>query len=375
MYSEPEIVTSKNSTSRSYVKVYIDGKRHRFYNGKQIGIVCNPNHSKTINDRDRALTHLCYNLKKKLEQGWSPQMTNKLPLIQDTVVPSVLKTFETLQSEISNENLSVVYDRDLTSLCNHFKSFCLTENIASIPITELSSDHIQLFLKRYNSSATNYMNKRRALSALFNRISHLQENPVCETRKMKQFAHLNIPYKQGQLKTVLNYLQENHHELFICCLLMYGCLLRPHQEIRLLKRSSFNEEIKSIALSGNQNKGKRIRVVLIPEYVRKELLSRSMSDLPAEANIFSGRTTAYNMSYFSTAWARIKEQLCKDGIIGENHTLYSFRHTAAINMYLKTKDPYKIQQAFGHSSLKVTLTYLRNLGLVIDSSIDDLPDL
>jgi integrase len=61
-------------------------------------------------------------------------------------------------------------------------------------------------------------------------------------------------------------------------------------------------------------------------------------------------------------------------MITTDHTLYSFRHTAAVNMYLKTKDPYKIQQAFGHSSLRVTLTYLRNLGLVVDASLEDLPE-
>jgi len=42
-----------------------------------------------------------------------------------------------------------------------------------------------------------------------------------------------------------------------------------------------------------------------------------------------------------------------------NQTLYSFRHTGAIQVYEKTGSLTKLQQVMGHSSLQVSLTYLR----------------
>ena len=45
----------------------------------------------------------------------------------------------------------------------------------------------------------------------------------------------------------------------------------------------------------------------------------------------------------------------------QDQTLYSFRHTGAINIYKRTASLTKLQQALGHSSLNVSLTYLRGL--------------
>lgn len=118
-----------------------------------------------------------------------------------------------------------------------------------------------------------------------------------------------------------------------------------------------------------------MRTVHVPDYVREELMRFNINKLDDGTNIFSLIPTPFNECYFNTAWSRVKEVLLKKGVISKDHTLYSFRHTAAVNMYMKTRDPYKIQQAFGHSSLGVTLTYLRNLGMVTNSSIDDLPEL
>jgi len=42
-------------------------------------------------------------------------------------------------------------------------------------------------------------------------------------------------------------------------------------------------------------------------------------------------------------------------------TLYSFRHSGAIEIYKRTGSLSKLQKASGHSSLAVSLTYLRGL--------------
>jgi len=286
--------------------------------------------------------------------------------------------FTSLLTDTGNENLSDLYKRDLAALVNHFLEYLKRSQLGGLPIADIGPESAKEFLNQFKSSATNYMNRRRPLSSLFSRLvsmGRLAVNPVKGTGKMKQSAYLNVPYKKEQLHTVLDEVRKSREQLYLCCLLMYGCLLRPHQEIRLLKRGAFNDDLTMISLSGKQNKSRRIRSVHVPRYVRDVLIEQKVDHLDDGMNIFSSSVSGYNMSYFNTTWTRIKEKLMNQGVISQHHTLYSFRHTAAVNMYLKTKDPYKIQQAFGHSSLRVTLQYLRNLGLVVDSSIDDLPDL
>ena len=55
-----------------------------------------------------------------------------------------------------------------------------------------------------------------------------------------------------------------------------------------------------------------------------------------------------------------------------NQTLYSFRHTGAIKVFEKTGSLLKLQQVMGHSDMKVSLTYLRNLE-VKQLDVEDLP--
>ena len=45
----------------------------------------------------------------------------------------------------------------------------------------------------------------------------------------------------------------------------------------------------------------------------------------------------------------------------EGRTLYSFRNSSAIELFKRTGSLQKLQQAMGHSSLKVSLIYLRGL--------------
>ena len=63
-------------------------------------------------------------------------------------------------------------------------------------------------------------------------------------------------------------------------------------------------------------------------------------------------------------------------MIKPNQTLYSFRHTAAVNVYHKTKDVHILQQLLGHSDMIVTLIYLRGLGeLNSDKLREVMPEL
>jgi len=45
----------------------------------------------------------------------------------------------------------------------------------------------------------------------------------------------------------------------------------------------------------------------------------------------------------------------------QDQTIYSFRHSGAIETYKRTGSLSKLQKAMGHSSLAVSLTYLRGL--------------
>ena len=58
--------------------------------------------------------------------------------------------------------------------------------------------------------------------------------------------------------------------------------------------------------------------------------------------------------------------------VNESITLYSFRHSGAIEIFKRTGSITKLQKAMGHSSINVSLTYLRGLEIA-ELKEEDMP--
>jgi integrase len=58
--------------------------------------------------------------------------------------------------------------------------------------------------------------------------------------------------------------------------------------------------------------------------------------------------------------------------LNNNTTLYSFRHSGAIEIFKRTGSLTKLQKAMGHSSINVSLTYLRGLEIA-ELTVEDMP--
>ena len=80
--------------------------------------------------------------------------------------------------------------------------------------------------------------------------------------------------------------------------------------------------------------------------------------------------TVHERDYFKNRWADYKRQT---DLVEKNQTIYSFRHTGAIQVFEKTGSLQKLQQVMGHSDMKVSLTYLRGLE-VKQLEVEDLPN-
>lgn len=363
MYTEPKIFTSNDLKKRSYIIFYLYGMRIRIYNGHCLGKKINPNYATTIDDRHRLLNELLFEIKTALKNNTFK--VEKSEDIKPTPKPSP-STFGLLTEALNKKlqsDLSNSYKTDLQGIYNHFIEF-LSEEEKAGEIGSISLPRIEEFLSRYSSSGTYYMNKRRTLGVLFSSIGKSLQMPLnvireTETRRTK--ATLHKIYDKDQMKKILAYLKEHHNNLYLCCLLSYGCFLRPHQEVRNLKFGHFKKDFTEIHLAGNENKGKSVRVVFVPDYVQVEFKTR-VTGLKPDSNIFSLTTEPLNVSYFNTAWSRMWAKMNKEGLIEKQQTIYSFRHTAAVDVFRRTKDVYLLQKLLGHSTIVVTLKYLRGLG-------------
>jgi len=369
VYTTPQISANDNLASRSYVYFYYNKKHYKFYNGNKLNLPIFPNHAKTIKERAKLLHKLQQEYTKALNNNWSPTASPFLDEVLSTQVAFSRVLEEKLQSPYSK-----FYKRDLKTVCEQFLN-SLSKDFLEMNINELPNSAIEAFLNQFKSSGRHYMNKRRSVSIFFSELLRkdlIGKNPVTNTPKQKAKAKLHEIYKDGQLNNVLGYLKEHHYNLYLCALITYGCLLRPHQEVRFLTKKHLSEDFNKFNLSGTENKSGRVRTVFIPEYL-KEVLSKRLANIKdLNANIFTLNSEPFNDDYFKTQWSRAKTQMLKKGLITKNQTLYSFRHTAVVNVYRKSKDISILQQLLGHSNMVVTLKYLRGLG---EATNDDLKNI
>ena len=239
----------------------------------------------------------------------------------------------------------------------------LSRKIKDITSNKIDESVIYKVLKEEYSN-TSFNTLRRHLNVLFNKAKDLgmELHPLNKIKSKRAEAVLHRPIKNlpGLLKQIYFY----NKKLHLCCLLTYGCLLRPHREIRLLKWSDINQDQSYVFLAGESTKNKQNRKVPIPKYIKDYLGVGNSNNY-----IFSNTHKPPNKDYFKIPWRRFKQQNTN---IQQGVTIYSFRHSGAIEIFKRTGSITKLQKAMGHSSINVSLNYLRGLE-VPELKEEDMP--
>jgi len=347
----PKVVSGRDK--KVYLDLKIGSKRMRLSNGSKFSIELFPN-SYPENERINQANILAAQVYAKLLAGESPQIKNEQGVLDSQ--PDLYYIKEALNRKL-REGFSKHYNKALKL------AYLRIEACTKFGV--VNEKTIERALEGYENN-TSYNTLRRNMNILCRYAVKLgmRNNPVNSIGRKREKAKLNKPI--GDVPALLKEIRSYNENLYLCCLLTYGCLLRPHREVRELKWSDFTDDLSYIRLSGDRNKSGRNRIVPVPSYV-KEKLDRKDGHL----NIFSGTEQAFHPDYFKGLWSGFKR---RSELLEANQTLYSFRHTGAIDIYKRTGSIEKLKAAMGHSSVMVSLTYLRGLD-VAELKEEDMPSL
>ena len=355
---------TKNSKARYLVCIWYNQRRFRYSSGNAIGIKLYPNQY-PLEEREEKANLLLSAFSLEIEKGWRPE-NNKL---NSNILPSVVQVCEKVYKHKLKLSYSDSYLSDLNRTLKLWKQFCTKQKISNSSIEELRISQIREFLFEYSSSSQSIANLKRNISALLK--EEVESHGI-----VLNFGRIKLPKAPQQLhkpiddvSALLSDINAFNTNLYLCCLMTYTMLLRPHREVRCLSFRDFNEDFTQVSLSGAKVKSKRNRVLPVPKVVRDEVLERFKGN--RKDNVFTLNEAPYNRDYFKTLWSRYKNQ---SRLLEQDQTLYSFRHTGAIKVFEKTGSLQKLQQVMGHSDMKVSLTYLRGLE-VKQLDVEDLPNL
>ena len=346
----PKVHLDQNQ--KVFISFFINTKRIRIYNGKRIGSETNPN-SFPINQRKEIGNLLAAEVYSYVNNGGLLSSYRTKEIISGDITDKAYLT-RALNSKL---------DGDLSPKYKSMLRFVYDGLVPYLNNEKLASKGIKSYLGKYELGVS-YNTIKRHLNVLVNEARSLgmQSNPMESIKAKKSKAKLHKPY--SNIKEILDEVRLFNNNLYLCCLMTYGCLLRPHREIRELTWKDFSDDFSFIHLSGNRNKSGRNRIVPVPSYVRDILVKGERDN-----NIFSSKPQPLNQDYFKTLWSRFKRQ---SNILEQGQTLYSFRHSGAIEIFKRTGSITKLQKAMGHSSINVSLTYLRGLEIA-ELKEEDMP--
>ena len=279
-------VTIGQDKKQVFINVYYNNKRYRFWNGKAIEIelrcIENP-----------MLLKAAFEL--KLRDGWRPHPKKKKEKeVPVTVIQALQLGVKTKKAQGCSER----FIKDAKRIVILWKRYESEQHLNNLTLDKLQPSHIRNFLVRPNWSAKTQRTVKSTLSPL---LAEFKPHLIQSVKLKKPTSKLHKPF--DNITEILASIKAYNNPLYLCCLMTYGCLLRPHREIRELTWSDFSDDLKYIHLSGNRNKSGRNRIVPVPSYVRELLMKGNPND-----NIFSGKPKPLNQDYFKTLWSRFKRQ-------------------------------------------------------------------
>lgn len=239
-----------------FISFIINQKRYRLYNGKRIGSETNPN-SFPLNQRENIGNLLAAEIYNYLINGGQLSAYRTTKIISGKISDE-LYLAKALDNKLKGE-YSDKYKSMLRFVYDGFLSHLRDEN--------LTSNNVKSYLNQY-ALGVSYNTIKRHLNVLINEARNLGmiSNPMDGIKSRKTKAKLHKPY--NQINIIFEEIKLFSYNLHLCSLMTYGCLLRPHREIRKLTWGDFSDDLKYIYLSGNRNKSGRNRIVPVPFYVR-----------------------------------------------------------------------------------------------------------
>lgn len=191
------------------------------------------------------------------------------------------------------------------------------------------------------------------------------KNPV-PTRKLPENSMTHAAYTIEQLQNLSDAIRPEDPQLLLFIYFIYFTLGRP-KEIRLIKVGHIEIDLHRIKFDGDAAKTNQEKFVGISPAFEKIIRESGILSYPAEHYVFS-RSGHPNIkpagtNYFSK---RLRPYIKKFKELNDRYTLYSFKHTGAIRLYLASKDIELIRKQCRHQDLSQTHTYLQQLGLFTD---------
>jgi len=244
-----------------------------------------------------------------------------------------------------------------------------------IPIAELTSSLIYRIRDRYLLDGNNAVTANKSIGHLgrlfreFTKRHDINLDPFKGIERLPetQLSTSNIAFTKEDQEKLEKYMIKNHYPLYLFTRYMYYAFIRP-RELRFLRVKHVQAKNLTITIPGEIAKNRKTETVAIINPLLKLI---DLNGFPANHYLFGaglkpakGQCSENSPLYWHT------EALEACNLKGRGYTLYSWKHTGAVNAYLSGVGIKQLQAMLRHSTVQMTDIYLKSLGLRTDPKIE-----
>ncbi len=350
------------------------------------------NRLKTIAERKKAGNNLKKAINRLLQEGFNPfekhKEVDREKDVQKLSVIEALNLAYTEKEKVWSESTNSVNKTMLSKLSKWIKKKNLDVNIRL-----LEKKHISLFLKELNDDKAGKLsnvsrnNYKRFISSLMTQLvidDVLKYNFVKDIPLLKTQAEKNTPFTKQQLAAIKEWCLANDPYLYeFIKFVMYG-FLRPIEvtRIKLIDIDLPNSTLR--VRTKTEIQGTILLIKPLVDYIKSLDINKYSNEnhlftkylKPAKWETKKEKSKA---DFFSRKFERLKKDIGNKIKLTNNHTIYSARHSAAVDLYNSFKKQgltdlqakHKLMTITRHKSLDGLENYLRGIGASLPENYAD----
>ncbi len=242
----------------------------------------------------------------------------------------------------------------------------------NIPFEEvdetLITECLQFYRKSVPWSNRTYNNNLGYFSIIFNflkkkkKISH---NPCDDIEKLRYTTVKHRYYDDKLLPKVTAALKETCPVLYLIAQFVYYAGVRSSKEILNLQVGDILMDRERIRF--RITKGKREDYIVLDPKLKEIIRDSGIMNYPEDHYIFDATGIPQPKKSSGAFIPKRFRKVRKKVGLTEDYTLYSFKHTRAVNLLTDGAEPIDIMQLFRHHDLTTTSKYIRDLGFDLNA--------
>ena len=322
-----------------------------------------PEKFKTEKERNLWAKEQIKKLSILLSKGYHLRSVKSIIPISDKSLNNCLQSVLNLLASTLAPKTVVTYQSSINKLSGFNKTILVNE-FNELQVIQFR-DHLLSEIKNSPTTCNNTIQNLRVLYNSYMQRSDIKTNPFAVKSLREKASTKNIAFTKEHQILLEKYLMENEPEVYFFTRFVYYSFVRPG-ELLQLKIRNLNIHENYISVPANIAKSKRTQTAIIIKPLQ-ELINERLNFNESDKLIFGhGLVPGFTKSGINVAFRRHQKALKEIGLEAFNYTLYSWKHTGAVNAYKSGVGIKELQNMLRHSNSNTTDIYLKSLGLRTD---------